>query len=113
MTQGAYLLVLLLGLGCMALIDHRWRLVLWADARRGALVLGTGVALFLLWDVCALTLGLYRRGGSTLMTGIEIAPDLPLEEIFFILFLCYLTLVLHRSAQLLLRPRAAAEDSGS
>jgi hypothetical protein len=91
MTQWAYLAVLLLGLGCMVLMDRRWRLVLWADARRGAAVLGTGVV----------------------MTGVQVAPELPLEEIFFILFLCYLTLVLHRSAQLLLRPRAAGEDSGS
>jgi hypothetical protein len=30
------------------------------------------------------------------MTGIELAPELPLEELFFIVFLCYLTLVLHQ-----------------
>jgi lycopene cyclase domain-containing protein len=113
MTQWAYLAVLLIGLGCMVLMDRRWRLVLWADARRGAAVLATGVVLFLAWDVAALTLGLYRRGESAVMTGVQVAPELPLEEIFFILFLCYLTLVLHRSAQLLLRPRAAGEDSGS
>ena len=35
----AYLAALLAVIGCMALLDHRFRLVLWADARRGALTL--------------------------------------------------------------------------
>jgi hypothetical protein len=43
------------------------------------------------------------------MTGVEVAPDLPLEEIFFILFLCYLTLVLHRLVQRVLA-RTLSED---
>ena len=29
------------------------------------------------------------------MTGIELLPELPVEEIFFIVFLSYLTCVLH------------------
>ena len=45
MTGWLYLAALLVALGCLALLDRRWRLVLWADARRGAVVLavGTGV----------------------------------------------------------------------
>ena len=113
MMGWVYLTVLLLGLGCMVLMDRRWGLVLWADARRAVAVLTAGVALFLAWDVAALRLGLYRGGESTAMTGVQVAPDLPLEEIFFILFLCYLTLVLHRLARLLVRPRVAAEDRTS
>jgi lycopene cyclase domain-containing protein len=105
MMSWAYLATLLLGLGCMLLVDRRWDLVLWADARRALVVVGAGVVLFLGWDLAALELGLYRRGGSTAMTGVEVAPDLPLEEIFFIVFLCYLTLVLHRLVLLLLRSR--------
>ena len=107
MTQWAYLAVLVLGLGCMVLMDRRWGLVLWADARRAAVVLTVGVALFLSWDVAALRLRLYRGGESTAMTGVQVAPDLPVEEIFFILFLCYLTLVLHRLAHRVLVSRGA------
>jgi lycopene cyclase domain-containing protein len=109
MTQLVYLGTLVAGSGCMALVDRRWRLVLWADVRRALLVLGAGLVLFLAWDVAALELGLYRRGESSAMTGIEVAPDLPLEEIFFILFLCYLTLVLHRLVQRVLA-RTLSED---
>ena len=112
MMQLAYLATLALGTGCMALMDHRWRLVLWADVRRALIVIGVGLVLFLAWDVAALRLGLYHRGESTAMTGVEVAPNLPLEEIFFILFLCYLTLVLHRLVHRFLL-RAPAEDRSS
>ena len=96
MIQWTYLGTLLLALACMALMDHRWRLVLWADARRGVVVLLTGVVLFLAWDLIAVHLGFYRRGETGIMTGVQITPGVPLEELFFILFLCYVTLVLHR-----------------
>jgi lycopene cyclase domain-containing protein len=92
----SYLASLVLAIGCMALVDRRWRLVLWAHPGRAAAVLGLGLALFLCWDVVALRRHLYERGDSPVMTGVEALPGLPLEEIFFILFLCYLTLVLDR-----------------
>jgi len=50
----------------------------------------------------ALDHGFYSRGGSVVMTGVDLAPGLPLEELFFVLFLCYLTLVLHRGVHRLL-----------
>jgi lycopene cyclase domain-containing protein len=96
MTHLTYLTALLVPISCMAAVDRSRRLVLWADWRRSLVVLGTGMAAFLLWDVLAIDLSFYRRGGSHLMTGIEIAPHLPLEELFFVGFLCYFTLVAHR-----------------
>ena len=99
MIGWAYLSTLLLGLGCMVLMDRRWGLVLWADALRAVAVLGVGMAVFVGWDLAALHLHLYRPGGSALSTGAEVAPGLPVEELFFIGFLCYLTLVLHRLLQ--------------
>ena len=96
MIQWTYLAALLGALGCMLLLDHRLRLVLWKDLRRGAFVLAAGTVGFLVWDVIAVEQEFYRRGQSDLMTGIELAPELPLEELFFIVFLCYLTLVLHQ-----------------
>lgn len=93
--QLVYLALLLGALACMALIDHRARLLLFsAHPVRGAAVLLAGTAVFLAWDVVAIAEGYYERGGAE-MTGIELAPHLPLEELFFILFLCYVTLVLH------------------
>lgn len=88
-----YLACLLLVLGAMVLLDARFRLVFWRDARRATIVLAAGLVFFLAWDAIGIALGVFARGESTLMTGVELAPELPLEEVFFLLFLCYLTLV--------------------
>ena len=106
MTQWSYLAALLLALACIALVDHRWRLVLWSDPRRGAVVLVAGVVFFLAWDLLAVHFGFYRRSGSHLMTGLQIAPEVPVEELFFVLFLCYVTLVLHTLVDRLVTARA-------
>jgi lycopene cyclase domain-containing protein len=82
----------------MAVLDLRFRLVLAGSAerrRRSLVVLASGALTFLVWDVIAIEHGFYERGDSPGMTGIEVAAELPVEELFFIAFLCYLTLVLH------------------
>lgn len=97
MTPLLYGASLLVATCCMALLDARFRLVLWRRPGRGRslLVLGVGIAFFLLWDVVAIALGFYHRGESEAMTGVMLAPELPVEELLFITFLSYLTLVLH------------------
>lgn len=94
-TSLVYLGSLVVVLGCMALVDRRWKLFFWADPRRAAVVFVFGFTLFLAWDVVALHFELYERGRSGLMTGIEVAPELPVEELLFVAFLPYLTMVLH------------------
>lgn len=106
MTHLLYLALLLGCLACMAFVDHRARLLLFSDRPgRGALVLGVGTLVFLAWDVVAIEAGFYSRGGAAL-TGVELLPHLPLEELFFVVFLCYVTLVLHGLALRALRHRA-------
>lgn len=103
MISFAYGAVLLLVIGCMAMIDARLRLVMWRDPRRHLTALALGIGFFLLWDVAAIAFGFYHRGESEAMTGILLAPELPLEELIFITFLCYITLVLHGLIARLLR----------
>ncbi|UAJ78121.1 lycopene cyclase domain-containing protein [Leifsonia sp. ZF2019] len=88
-----YLGAVLLSLAAMVLLDARFRLVFWRDPRRASVVIAVGLVFFLAWDVAGIALGIFARGGSRFMTGIELAPELPLEEVFFLLFLCYLTLI--------------------
>jgi len=57
-------------------------------------VLIVALAFFLAWDAVGIVSGVFARGRSPFMTGIEIAPELPLEEPLFLAFLCYLTLIL-------------------
>jgi lycopene cyclase domain-containing protein len=101
-----YLLVLLASIGCMVLLDRRFGLFFWRDARRATLVLATGVLFFVLWDLFGIGLGIFYRGDTAFMTGIVVAPELPLEELFFLAFLSYLTMVLLTGADALLRARA-------
>ncbi|MCQ1945686.1 lycopene cyclase domain-containing protein [Arthrobacter sp. zg-Y1116] len=89
-----YLLFLLLSLGCMVLLDHRFRLFFFADARRAAAVLAIGVLFFTGWDLAGIGSDIFYRGETPFMLGLTLAPHLPVEEIFFLAFLCYLTMVL-------------------
>lgn len=98
---------------CMALVDLRWRLFLFARPVKALFVLAAGFSFFLVWDLVALELAVYRRGESPAMTGIEVLPELPLEELFFILFLCYLTMVLHCLVLRALDRRRSREPLGS
>ena len=38
------------------------------------------------------------------MTGLNLAPHLPIEELFFLFFLCWLTMNLYGLAKLVARP---------
>jgi lycopene cyclase domain-containing protein len=97
-----YLSAIVLSTVCVGLVDRRWTLFLFARPARALAVIAAGTVFFLTWDLVAIGLDIYRRGESPAMTGIEVARDLPLEELFFIAFLCYLTMVLHTLAERLL-----------
>lgn len=103
----AYLGALLLALGGLAVIDHRWRLAFWDRPRTAALCVGIGVVGFLLWDVAGLLLGIFARGESPHMTGLLLAPDLPVEEAVFLTLLCYNALLAWRGLDRVLTARTA------
>ncbi|WP_026481979.1 lycopene cyclase domain-containing protein [Agromyces subbeticus] len=104
-----YLAVLLGGIACMVLLDVRYRLVFASPRsrtpRRAAIVLGVGVAFFLVWDLAGIGLGIFHRGDNAVSTGILLAPELPVEELVFLAFLSYLTLVLYTGAVRLIAAR--------
>jgi len=96
MTALMYLGALLVSIGGLALLDRRFRLAFWYDARRSAWTVGLAVVGFLLWDLAGLALGIFARGDSPHMTGILLAPELPLEEAFFLALLSYVGLLAWR-----------------
>lgn len=105
-----YLGSLLVCLACVVAVDVRFRLFLGRDWRRALIVLAVGLAFFLAWDLAGIGLGIFLRGDGPFMTGIMLAPELPLEEPVFLVFLCEVTMVLVLGAQRLLRER---KGSGS
>lgn len=84
-----YLGALLVSIAGMVVLDLRFKLFFAIAPLRAAIVLVAGVAFFLAWDVAGITLGIFFRGNPELLTGILIAPELPLEEVFFLTLLCY------------------------
>ncbi|MBO0920229.1 lycopene cyclase domain-containing protein [Cellulomonas sp. zg-ZUI222] len=111
MITFAYLGALLVSIGCLALIDRRFGLAFWYDARRSAWTVGLGVVGFLLWDVAGLLLGIFARGDSPHMTGLLLAPELPVEEAFFLTLLCYVGLLAWRWFDRTAEHRAAGRGS--
>jgi lycopene cyclase domain-containing protein len=93
-----YLIALLVALTGMVLIDHRFRLFFWRSGRKAAIVLVVGLVFFLAWDLAGIGLGIFFRGETAFMTGVQLAPELPLEEPFFLALLCYLTMNLYEAA---------------
>jgi lycopene cyclase domain-containing protein len=99
-----YLAALLVSITGMVVLDRRFRLFFWADTRRAAVVLGAGVVLFLVWDLLGIGLGIFFRGQTPFMTGVLVAPEVPVEEIFFLVLLCYLSMNVFGAASRLGRP---------
>lgn len=95
----AYLAGLLVSLGGLAALDWRFKLALWHDRRRTMLTLGASVLLFMVWDMLAITLGIFKHGASRFALPVTLFPEFPIEEIFFLVLLCYTTLLLFRGAQ--------------
>ena len=87
-----YLAALFVALAGMIVLDRRFGLFFWRSGRRAAIVLVVGVVFFLVWDLSGIGLGIFFRGETSFMTGLQLAPELPLEEIFFLTLLCYLTM---------------------
>lgn len=88
----AYLGALAIALAGMIVLDRRFRLFFWRDARRAAIVLAVGLVFFLAWDLAGVGLHIFFRGETDFMTGLQLAPEVPLEELFFLTLLCYLTM---------------------
>jgi lycopene cyclase domain-containing protein len=91
-----YLAALLISIAGMVVLDVRFRLFFAIAPVRAAIVMVVGVAFFLVWDVAGITLGIFFRGNPDLLTGILLAPELPLEELFFLTLLCYTTMNVYR-----------------
>jgi lycopene cyclase domain-containing protein len=87
-----YLVALLVSVTGMLVLDLRFRLFFARAPWRAAAVLAIGIAFFLAWDVAGIRLGIFFRGDPDLLTGLLLAPELPVEELLFLTLLCWLTM---------------------
>ena len=103
--QYAYLIGLVFSIIGLALFD--WRFKLGFSTNRKAATLATVLPLifFLLWDGAGIALGIFFRGETSHLTGLVIAPELPVEELFFLFLLNYSTLTVFIAIKRLLDKR--------
>ncbi|WP_062070570.1 lycopene cyclase domain-containing protein [Demequina sediminicola] len=97
MTQWLYLLGLLVSIAGLMTLDWRYRVALFDQPRRAIVTVVLGVAAFLIWDFIGVGLGIFFIGDSAYLSGVTVAPEVPLEEIFFLILLTYQTLLLWRA----------------
>lgn len=79
-------------LGCLTL-DLRLKLAITQHARRTLFTVAAGTLFLLTWDMVGVQTGVFFRGSSQFLTGYLLAPEIPVEEIFFLILLCYSTLL--------------------
>lgn len=108
-----YLVSLLAGIACMLLLDFRFRLFLWRRPGPALAVIAIGVVLLLAWDLAGIALGIFLRGDSAIASGILLAPELPLEEPVFLVFLVLCTMVVFTGASRLLGARGRSRASAA
>jgi lycopene cyclase domain-containing protein len=88
-----YLAALTVSLLGMGLIDFKHKLALFAQPVRTAITIAVAVTVFLIWDLVGISQGIFFRGEGPYLTGITIAPELPIEEVFFLTLLSYTILI--------------------
>jgi lycopene cyclase domain-containing protein len=94
MTSWLYLIGLLFGLSGLVTLDWRYRVAVFDQPRRALGTVGIGVVAFLVWDLVGVGLGIFFIGGAPYLTGLSIAPEVPIEELLFLTLLCYQALLL-------------------
>jgi lycopene cyclase domain-containing protein len=101
----AYLLALSVSLTGMIVLDRKFGLFFWRAPRAALIVLAAGVLFFLAWDLVGIGSGIFYRGQTAFMTGLQLAPELPIEELVFLTFLVYLFMNALQGARMLLDAR--------
>ena len=88
-----YLVALLLSLAGLATIDRRFKLAFAKNPKAALLAILLPYLLFVIWDSAGIALRIFFKGQSQFLSGIMLARDFPIEEMFFLTLLCYTTLI--------------------
>jgi len=97
--QWFYLIGLVISIACLVVIDRRFKLAFFYDARRTATTLAITIWLFVVWDIFGIQLGIFFHGGSDYTLPVRIIPEFPIEELFFLFLLTYVALLVYRFAE--------------
>lgn len=88
-----YLGVLLISLTGLATLDVKYKLAFAKNPKAATVAIAIPYLIFVIWDVAGIALGIFFKGQSKFLSGIMLAKEFPLEELFFLGLLCYTTLI--------------------
>lgn len=86
---GLYLGALLFSILGLALLDRKYGLVFFANAKLAALTTAICVVFFSIWDAVGIFNGIFFKGQNELLLGLEAFYEYPIEEAFFLTLLAY------------------------
>lgn len=95
-TSFLYLALLIVSILGLIGIDHKHKLALFRHSLATLASVAIAVAVFLIWDVVGISQGIFFRGNSPHLSGFLLGPELPLEELFFLILLSYNTLLAYQ-----------------
>jgi lycopene cyclase domain-containing protein len=93
---GWYLAALLVSLAGLASLDFRYKLAFFHNWLRTAATLLVALIAYLIWDLIGVSGGVFFEGKNNLMLGINLLPQIPLEEPIFLILLSYTILLVYR-----------------
>lgn len=92
LASALYLGGLLFSIAGTSLLDWRFKLAFSQNKKAATLTTLIPLIFFLIWDGAGIGLGIFFRGPSAHLTGLLVAPELPVEELFFLFLLNYTSL---------------------
>jgi lycopene cyclase domain-containing protein len=96
---GAYLFALTLSVLGLVGIDQRHKIAFFSQPRRAAFTLLVAVPFFLLWDLTGIGFGVFFEQNKSFSVGLDLLPNLPVEELVFLILLCYTLLITYLLAE--------------
>jgi lycopene cyclase domain-containing protein len=101
-----YLSGLIFSLVGLGLLDWRFRTAFTVNKKAAAFAILIPTIFFIIWDVAGIAMGIFFRGDTSHLTGILLAPEFPIEELFFLLLLNYTALTLFTTVTRVIKKRS-------
>jgi lycopene cyclase domain-containing protein len=101
-----YLSGLIFSLVGLGLLDWRFRTAFTINKKAAAFAILIPTIFFIIWDVAGIAMGIFFRGDTSHLTGILLAPEFPIEELFFLLLLNYTALTLFTTVTRVIKKRS-------
>jgi len=101
-----YLSGLIFSLVGLGLLDWRFRTAFTINKKAAAFAILIPTIFFIIWDVAGIAMGIFFRGDTSHLTGIVLAPEFPIEELFFLLLLNYTALTLFTTVSRVIKKRS-------